>query len=150
MAAFPLNYESPRSSSHNPRTIRLTPLLTLIAVLLGLVLISRAIVPTLVSGRAGDAKLTAAKMDVATLRGALAEFQSDVGRLPTEKEGLSALLTAPEDCRDTWHGPYVRRMQYDPWGHRYVYRNPGTTGAAFDLLSYGPDGKPGGGDDISQ
>jgi len=31
----------------------------------------------------------------------------------------------------------------DPWNHAYVYRVPGD-GRAFDLLSLGKDGQPGG------
>jgi len=33
----------------------------------------------------------------------------------------------------------------DPWGHAYVYRQPGQgPGREFELFSYGRDGKPGG------
>jgi len=150
MAPLRLNYESPPARGSNPRAIRFTPILTLIAVALGIVFLGIALVPVKFSDNAGEAKIAATQTDLSTLRGALAEFHSDVGRLPTEKEGLSVLLTVPEDCHDTWHGPYAPRIQHDPWGHLYVYHNPGIAGAAFDLLSYGPDDRPGGGDDISQ
>ena len=35
-------------------------------------------------------------------------------------------------------------VKLDPWGHPYVYAQPGTHQNDFDLLSYGRDGKPGG------
>ena len=37
----------------------------------------------------------------------------------------------------------------DPWGNDFIYLYPGTQNAGkFDLMSYGPDGVQGGGDDI--
>ena len=39
--------------------------------------------------------------------------------------------------------PYLSEVPTDPWGKAYIYRSPGATGA-YDLLSYGKDGKEGG------
>ena len=36
----------------------------------------------------------------------------------------------------------------DPWDNPYRLVVPGTDGRAFDIVSNGPDGAPGGGDDI--
>ncbi|MCX7012702.1 MAG: type II secretion system protein GspG, partial [Candidatus Sumerlaeota bacterium] len=36
----------------------------------------------------------------------------------------------------------------DPWGNAFLYRVPGSQGRAYDLLSSGPDGKPGTTDDV--
>ena len=50
-----------------------------------------------------------------------------------------------------WKQPYLRRQEIprDPWGNDYVYRYPGQYNEhGYDLSSYGPDGKQGGGDDI--
>ena len=49
-----------------------------------------------------------------------------------------------------WKGPYVKRaVPQDPWGNPYVYRQPGRHNTnGYDLHSYGPDGRDGGGDDI--
>ena len=44
-----------------------------------------------------------------------------------------------------WEGPYLKRaVPPDPWGHPYVYVQPGTHQNDFDLESYGRDGQPGG------
>jgi len=40
-------------------------------------------------------------------------------------------------------GGYVKFLPDDPWGRPYVYRYPGENGA-FDILSFGSDGEPGG------
>jgi hypothetical protein len=38
----------------------------------------------------------------------------------------------------------------DPWGGEYIYRYPGQNNQdGYDLYSYGPDGKLGGDDDIT-
>jgi general secretion pathway protein G len=36
----------------------------------------------------------------------------------------------------------------DPWGNAYDIVIPGDRNIDFDIVCYGPDGKPGGGDDI--
>jgi len=44
-----------------------------------------------------------------------------------------------------WEGPYLKKdVPPDPWGHPYVYVQPGVHQNDFDLLSYGRDGRPGG------
>lgn len=41
---------------------------------------------------------------------------------------------------------YLGRRPQDPWGNDYLYLNPGehSDNNAFDLFSYGSDGKPDG------
>ena len=75
---------------------------------------------------------------ISELKVALSEFKSRTGRFPTSKQGLAALR------------PYLaKRIPDDPWGHPYIYRNPGTHSTDPEILSCGPDGLPGNGDDIS-
>ena len=94
------------------------------------------------------AKPAAARADIIQLRVALDVFEVDMGRYPTTQEGLSALLAPPPGSKN-WKGPYLKGAAKDPWGHPYVYRCPGTHNPnGFDLHSFGPDGKEGGGDDI--
>lgn len=101
----------------------------------------------------GKAKHTIARAKMATLESALADFQLDCERLPTESEGgLEALLTAPDDMQEEdskWNGPYLKKSDLlDPWDNPYIYveegeRNPGS----YDLVSLGADGDEGGEDD---
>lgn len=46
--------------------------------------------------------------------------------------------------------PYLNSADelVDPWGNNYEIVIPGERNLDFDVVSYGPDGKPGGGDDI--
>ena len=102
------------------------------------------------SNRGREAKIAAANNDVASLHQAISAYEIDIGRLPTANEGFDVLVQQPPDGNWNWHGPYMAKIPRDPWAHPYVYVVPGAAGSAgFNVVSYGPDGKPGGGDDIS-
>ncbi len=123
---------------------------TLVELLLVLVILSvlAAIVVPTFTGRGEQARITAARTDIARLEATLDTFEIDTGRYPTTQEGLNALVEEPSGVRD-WRGPYLRRgIPNDPWGNPYVYRYPGERNPdSFDLFSYGPSGRSGG-DDI--
>jgi general secretion pathway protein G len=105
---------------------------------------------TLSVPRVNSARITASSYDLANLRTALDAFEIDNGRYPTPAEGLHALLSPPHGLMASWRGPYVRSIPLDAWGHPYIYSVAGKKHAnGFDLLSTGPDGKPGTADDIS-
>ena len=92
----------------------------------------------------GKSRVKAAHAQVDALDKALEQFRLDVGRLPTSEEGLAA-LNAPPSGVTNWEGPYLKKaVPLDPWGHPYVYAQPGTHQNDFDLMSYGRDGQPGG------
>jgi len=75
---------------------------------------------------------------------ALDQYRLDTGHYPTTEQGLAALTTKPAD-ETSWDGPYLERaVPLDPWGHRYVYRQPGQKANEYDLLSYGKSDQPGG------
>ena len=100
--------------------------------------------------RSEQAKITAAKADIANLEVALDAFEVDCGRYPTTQEGLAALVTQPPGLTG-WMGPYIKRgVPKDPWGNPYQYRHPGLHNTeGYDLHSFGPDGQDGGEDDIT-
>jgi general secretion pathway protein G len=87
------------------------------------------------------------RADVATLETALEQYRLDNLVFPTSEQGLQALvqppagLARPERYRQ---GGYVRRLPEDPWGNPYQYRRPSAHGQAFDVFSYGADGREGG------
>jgi general secretion pathway protein G len=92
------------------------------------------------------AKIKAAKAQIELLGTALDTFRLDVGRYPTTQEGLEALRTKPGGL-ERWDGPYLKKdLPLDPWGKAYAYKSPGEHGA-FDIVSYGADGAPGGEED---
>ncbi len=92
------------------------------------------------SGARSDTAQTQAR-NIAT---AVELFRLDVGRYPTEEEGLSVLSGAP-DGATRWRGPYIQRESalLDPWGHPYRYREVDDAGA-FEVYSLGADNKIGG------
>jgi general secretion pathway protein G len=107
------------------------------------------VVPKLLN-RAGDSKVSAAKVDIATIMQALKLYKLDNQRYPTTEQGLQALIEKPTGgpAANGWKaGGYVEKMPKDPWGNPYQYLSPGIKGE-IDVFSYGADGQPGGtGDD---
>jgi len=96
----------------------------------------------------GNAKAKAAHIQIQTIENSLNYFQLDMGRFPTDQEGLEALMKAPTGS-DSWSGPYARNEKQlnDPWGHPFIYKS-GADGKPYMLESLGADGKEGGtGDD---
>jgi general secretion pathway protein G len=92
----------------------------------------------------GSSKTQTAKVQVQNVDAALQLFRLDVGRFPTQDEGLNALVTAPPTAPG-WNGPYLQKSSplIDPWGNAYVYRNPGKH-AEVDVYSLGSDRAEGG------
>ncbi|HEX6945532.1 MAG TPA: type II secretion system major pseudopilin GspG [Casimicrobiaceae bacterium] len=120
--------------------------MTLIEILVVLVLIGivLGIVGGNFIGRGEKAKADAAKIEIGQIGQALDLFKLEVGRYPSTQEGLQALITAPPGVSN-WNGPYWKKstLPKDPWGNEYRYAAPGQHGA-YDILSYGADGKEGG------
>ena len=118
---------------------------TLIELLVVIIIIGilAALVGPRLFGKVGTAKLKAAKAQVEMFGTALDTFRLDVGRYPTNEEGLKALREKPSGA-ERWDGPYLpKEIPSDPWGRPYVYLSPGNHGD-YDLMSYGADGIEGG------
>ena len=92
----------------------------------------------------GGAKSDAANIQIERLSSVLDLYRLEVGRYPSQEEGLDALIENPGGV-DTWNGPYIKKADSlnDPWGRPYVYRMPGDRGD-YDLYSLGSDGQEGG------
>ena len=124
---------------------------TLIEIMLVVTIIgilAAVVLPRLV-GRTEQARKTAAKLQIENISLALETFEMDNGRFPTSSEGLKALIVKPYNVKN-WNGPYLKKgVGADPWGNGYMYVYPGLHGTDYDLYSYGPDGKEGGDDDIT-
>ncbi len=120
--------------------------LLLVVVILGV--LTAVVVPKFTK-RSEQARITAARTDVANLEVCLDALEIEVGRYPSAQEGLQALVTQPSGMKG-WNGPYIKRgVPNDPWGSPYIYKFPGQHNTSgYDLYSLGPDGQEGGGDDI--
>lgn len=118
-------------------------LVELLVVLAILTLLAGIVGPRVLS-QLGGAKTKSAAVQIADIEKALEIFKLDVGRFPTNEEGLEALNKRPATAPG-WSGPYLKGegMPADPWGHPYRYANPGPNGG-IEILSLGADGAPGG------
>jgi general secretion pathway protein G len=120
-------------------------LLEVMVVVVILGILAALVVPKIIS-RPDEARVIAAKQDIASLMQALKLYRLDNQRYPTTEQGLQALLTKPATAPIplNWKKDgYVERMAKDPWGNPYQYLNPGVRGE-IDVFSYGADGAPGG------
>ena len=148
--ALPQPPALPAMPNRKPRTSGWVIGLIAIAALLVLV-IGAGVVTALVwktSGQTQSAQRAKAAVDIQMISNAMELLYIDRGQYPSNDEGLNSLISRPPGAND-WHGPYLRSLPVDPWGHPYVYRYPGVHNASrFDVFSVGPDGQEGGGDDI--
>jgi general secretion pathway protein G len=118
--------------------------LTEILVVMAIIgLIAAVLTPGLI-GQLGRARAKSAQMQLETIAAAVEVFRSDVGRYPTDAEGLNALMAEPGGT-DGWTGPYLKnpKVMQDPWGHSVEYK-AGADGQSFTVKSYGRDGAPNG------
>ena len=114
-----------------------------VVVIMGI--LAALVVPKLM-GRADDARITAARQDIATLMSALKLYKLDNQRYPSTEQGLQALITKPTSgpSANGWKaGGYMEKLPKDPWGNPYQYLSPGLHGEV-DVFSLGADGQPGG------
>jgi len=97
----------------------------------------------------GKSEVKAARTQLDALGRALDQFRRDTGHYPSTEQGLASLVERPPN-EPKWSGPYLTKaVPLDPWGHSYMFVMPGEHGA-YDLLSYGKDGKPGGAGDAAE
>ncbi len=120
-------------------------LLELMVVVVILGILAALVVPKVMS-RPDEARVTAARQDIASLQQALQLYRLDNQRYPTTEQGLQALVIQPETepIPPNWKpGGYINHLPKDPWGHLYQYLNPGVHGE-IDVYGFGADGAPGG------
>jgi general secretion pathway protein G len=125
-------------------------LIELMVVIIILGLLAGLVLPRIM-GREEEAKVGAAKVQIKAFESALDGFKLDNGFYPETDQGLQALIKKPESGRipANWkEGGYLKpaRIPKDPWGKDYLYFSPGNEGREYEIISYGPDGEPGGED----
>ena len=118
-------------------------LIELMVVLVIIGVLAALIVPNVLD-RADDARVTAAKTDIANIVQQLKMYRLDNQRYPTAEQGLQALVAKPTGgpVPGNWK-PYLEKLPNDPWGRPYQYLNPGIKGE-IDVMSFGADGQSGG------
>lgn len=125
------------------RSVRGFTMLELMVVVGIIGLLAAAVVPALMP-QVENAQLVTARKDFSVIGQSLDLYRMNVGTYPRE---LRFLWERPDPARG-WRGPYLKPEDApprDPWGNDYAYES---SGASYELISYGPDGAPGA-DDIS-
>jgi len=114
-----------------------------VIVILGI--LAALVVPRVLE-RPDEARVVAARSDIAAILAALKLYRLDNQRYPTAEQGLAALSSrpaAPPPPPNWKPNGYLDRLPKDPWGQPYQYLNPGLRGE-IDVYSFGADGQPGG------
>ena len=106
--------------------------LILVTVIIGIL---AGMVTLTFAGRAEEARIKAAKGDIASYNTAIDLYALDHNdKLPAGLQDLTAKRK------------YVKELNKDPWGNDYVYK---PTGSTYTVTSSGPDGAPGTEDDVT-
>jgi general secretion pathway protein G len=132
-------------SQRKQRRSRGFTLVEIMVVVVIIGILGALVVPKLL-GRTGESRVTAAKVDIATMMQALKLYKLDNQRYPSTEQGLQALITKPTagPAANGWKsGGYIEKLPKDPWGNAYQYLSPGIHGEV-DVFSLGADGQPGG------
>lgn len=114
-----------------------------VVVILGL--LAAVVVPKVMS-RPDEARIVAARADIAAITQALKLYRLDNTIYPSTEQGLAALVQKPSTTPVpiNWKtGGYLDRVPKDPWGRDYQYLNPGQR-SEIDVFSLGADGQVGG------
>ena len=112
-----------------PRHRRGFTLVEMLLVITIIGILAALVVPKMM-GRSEQARQSAARADIASIKTALDAYEVDNGSYP---KALADLLQAPRQARN-WRGPYLDKIPQDPWGNEYQYAQPGRQNAnSFDL-----------------
>ena len=126
-------------------------LLEIMIVLIIIVMIAGLAVVSVLSQRE-SAQIRTAYSTIVSLSTAVDIFMLDVGRPPTNEEGLAALIHEPPGVEGRWKGPYIneRTSRTDPWGNDFLYASPGVNSASrrYEIWSLGPNGASGTAEEI--
>lgn len=127
-------------------------LLEILVVLAIIALIASVVGPRLFA-QLDRGKTTTARLQIRSMEAALETMRLDIGRWPTQQEGLALLMQADPAQVAGWSGPYLdKALPSDPWARPYIYVAPpaeatgaiGAPDARARVISYGADGQEGG------
>ena len=134
------------STLRKPRRLRSKAGYSLLEILIVIVIIGMlvALVGTQLTNILDNQKVNATKIQMDSLKKTLTTMSLDVGRYPTEAEGLAMLTTNPGDAAPGWKGPYMDKVPTDAWGNPFKYLPPSGDDLEPKIESFGHDGQEGG------
>ena len=106
-----------------------------VVVILGI--LAAVVVPNIMD-EPENARINKAKQDIRALELALDRYKLHNSDYPSSEQGLQALVKKPAGSPEprSWKGPYVKKVNDDPWQNEYQYLSPGTHGK-IDIFSGG-------------
>jgi general secretion pathway protein G len=115
--------------------------LTLIEIMVVIVIMAilAAIVVPKIMSRPEQAKKIKVEQDLLAIGNSMDLYKLDNGFYPSQDQGISALVTQPstDPLPQNWNpGGYLKKLPIDPWGHHYLYKNPGDHNE-IDIYSLG-------------
>ncbi len=120
-------------------------LIEVMVVIVILGILSALVVPNVLH-KAADARVAAAKSDLAAIGQALDMYKLDNSTYPSTDQGLEALVSKPSGSPEprNWNpSGYLKKLPEDPWHRPYTYASP-VQGAPYEIRTLGADGREGG------
>ena len=121
-------------------------MIELMAVLIILGLLATVLVRNFM-GSTDKARVIITKANLKILHTAVMQYKMDTGQLPTEEEGLMALIEPPSEVEELVEpGGYLEttEVSLDGWGNDFYYELFPESGKPFVIISWGADGEEGG------
>lgn len=89
-----------------------------------------------------SSRVNTTEAQLGQIRTAIDIFAIDTGRVPSQSEGLGALVSN-DGAVPGWNGPYLRdgQLPQDAWGRGFLYA---LEGDQVSVISLGADGQEGG------
>lgn len=133
----------PKNSRSGFSLIEIMVVVVIISILVGVVAVS-------VMNQPDEAAAIATSGSMKNIETALMLYKNKHRTYPTTRQGLEALIkkptAAPIPEGNYPSGGYLQtsRIPEDGWGNPFIFLAPGKNGEAYELISYGADGEPGG------
>ena len=127
----PIEHQNSNIASLGFSLLEVMVVLVIIGLVAGLVTVG-------VTSRLSKAKRKTAEIEIRTLMEEVGLYFVEHGKYPTTDQGLETALAEATGDSDALIG-----VPRDPWGNAYDYTSPGLN-AAFEIVSFGADGKEGG------
>jgi len=117
----------------------------IVVAILGLLV---ALVAPRLTGNLEKSKVTVTKTQIANLSTSIEQFYLEVGRYPSQEEGLTSLVERPQSVpEEKWNGPYTEKdvLPRDGWDRPFEYEPPSEeNNNRYIIRSLGADGRVGG------